>query len=155
MAARAEPYRRRHLPPAAPAAHAAGGDAGVHARRWPLKARVALLAVCVTALLACSPSPAPAPAAARASAPAAAPTPAKAAQVTIGGEDAAETVQRWQPPAVQIAPDGVTQARRAAATAFEEDRLYASAEDAIPIWLALQARDAKDRQATAGLARAR
>ena len=155
MAARAEPYRRRHLPAAAPAAHLAGGDAGAHARRWPLKARVALLAVCVTALLACSPSPAPAPAAARASAPAAAPTPAKAAQVTIGGEDAAETVQRWQPPAVQIAPDGVTQARRAAATAFEEDRLYASAEDAIPIWLALQARDAKDRKATAGLARAR
>ncbi|MFI8717040.1 SUMF1/EgtB/PvdO family nonheme iron enzyme [Stenotrophomonas sp. NPDC077464] len=77
------------------------------------------------------------------------------AQVTIGGEDAAETAQRWQPPAVVIADDGVAQARRDAAKALAEDRLYATAADAIPLWLALLERDPKDRQATAGLARAR
>ncbi|WP_354286230.1 formylglycine-generating enzyme family protein [Stenotrophomonas sp. 2619] len=80
---------------------------------------------------------------------------APAARVTIGGEDAAETVQRWQPPAVEIADDGVAAARRQAAQAFEQGRLYEDAQAAVPLWLALLQRDAKDRQAVAGLKRAR
>jgi hypothetical protein len=114
-----------------------------------------LLAALLLATTACSPdAPPPRPAAARA------PEPAKRVeplpgQVTIGGEDEAETEQRWQPPAVVIADDGVAQARRDAAKAFDEGRLYATAADAIPIWLALRQRDANDRQAQAGLTRAR
>ncbi len=107
-------------------------------------------------LAACS-ADAPAPAAApKAADRAVLKTPAAApAQVTIGGEDAAETVQRWQPPVVQIADDAVDAARRQAAQAFEQDHLYADAQAAIPIWLALLQRDGQDRQAKAGLTRAR
>jgi len=107
-------------------------------------------------LAACSPAPAPAPATPAATPAAPRPTPsAPVAQVTIGGEDAAETVERWQPPAVTLVDGEAAQARRDAARAFEEDRLYRSAEDAIPIWLALLERDPKDRVAQAGLKRAR
>jgi len=117
-----------------------------------------LLAALLLALAACSadaPPPAAAPTAPRAAARTAAAAVPPAAQVTIGGEDAAETVARWQPPAVQIADDAVAAARRRAAQAFEQDRLYADEEAAIPIWLALLQRDGKDRQALAGLKQAR
>lgn len=115
-----------------------------------------LLAGVLVALAACSADAPPPPAAvakpaARVQPAAAAP----AARVTIGGEDAAETVQRWQPPAVEIAGDGVAAARRQAAQAFEQGRLYEDAQAAVPLWLALLQRDAKDRQAVAGLKRAR
>jgi len=115
-----------------------------------------LLAGVLVALAACSADAPPPPAAvakpaARAQPAAAAP----AARVTIGGEDAAETVQRWQPPAVEIADDGIAAARRQAAQAFEQGRLYEDAQAAVPLWLALLQRDAKDRQAVAGLKRAR
>ena len=115
-----------------------------------------LLAGVLVALAACSADAPPPPAAAakppaRAQPAAAAP----AARVTIGGQDAAETVQRWQPPAVEIADDGVAAARRHAAQAFEQGRLYEDAQAAVPLWLALLQRDAKDRQAVAGLKRAR
>lgn len=115
-----------------------------------------LLAGVLVALAACSADAPPPPAAVakpavRAQPAAAAP----AARVTIGGEDAAETVQRWQPPAVEIADDGVAAARRQAAQAFEQGRLYEDAQAAVPLWLALLQRDAKDRQALAGLKRAR
>jgi len=108
-------------------------------------------------LAACSPAPVPAPSATPAAQPASAPRKASApvAQVTIGGEDAAETVERWQPPAVTLDDADLAQARRDAARAFEEDRLYRTAEDAIPIWLALLQHDPKDRVAEAGLKRAR
>lgn len=113
-----------------------------------------LLATLLFTATACSPDDAP-PAAARPAepeAPAKAPTPA---QVTIGGQDEAETVQRWQPPAVVIDDPGVAQARRDAAAAFESGRLYEDATAALPIWLALLERDPKDRQAQAGIKRAK
>lgn len=113
-----------------------------------------LLATVLFTATACSPEQAP-PAAARPAepeAPAAAPRPA---QVTIGGQDEAETVQRWEPPAVAIADDGVAQARRDAATAFQAGRLYEDASAALPIWLALLQRDPMDRQAQAGVKRAK
>jgi formylglycine-generating enzyme required for sulfatase activity len=112
-----------------------------------------LLASVLCTLTACSPEsppPTPAKAADPATPPAAAPKPA---QVTIGGQDAAETVQRWQTPAVTIPDNGVAQARRAAAQAFEQGHLYENAEAALPIWLALLQRDPKDRQAIAGVNR--
>lgn len=113
-----------------------------------------LLATVLFTASACSPDDAP-PAAARPAepeAPARAPSPA---QVTIGGQDEAETVQRWQPPAVQIEDDGVAQARRDAAKAFESGRLYEDATAALPIWLALRERDPNDRQAQAGINQAK
>jgi formylglycine-generating enzyme required for sulfatase activity len=119
-----------------------------------------LLALLLATTTACSPdAPPPRPATARPAAPAVPAAKAKApapAQVTIGGEDAAETEQRWQPPAVTLTDAGVAQARRDAAKAFAEGRLYEKAEDAIPIWLALRDRDRDpaDRQAQAGLKRA-
>lgn len=76
-------------------------------------------------------------------------------RVTIAGDGEAETVQRWTPPAVVIDPQQRRQARRQAELAQREGRLYASAEDAIPIWLALQALDPEDRAARQGLQRAR
>ncbi|MEG2803211.1 formylglycine-generating enzyme family protein [Stenotrophomonas sp.] len=112
-----------------------------------------LLALLLT-LAACS-ADAPAPAAAPAKAVAPRVAERQAAQVTIGGEDAAETVQRWQPPVVQIDEEDVAAARRQAAQAFEQDHLYADAEAALPIWLALLRRDGNDRQAQAGIKRAR
>lgn len=75
--------------------------------------------------------------------------------VTIGGEDAAETVQRWTPPRVVIDPAQRAKARRDAERALREGRLYLTAEDAIPIWLALQQQDPDDRRIRDGLLRAR
>ncbi|QHB72023.1 formylglycine-generating enzyme family protein [Stenotrophomonas sp. 364] len=115
-----------------------------------------LLAGVLVALAACSAdAPPPPAAAAKPQARAQPAATAPAARVTIGGQDAAETVQRWQPPAVEIADDGVAAARRQAAQAFEQGRLYEDAQAAVPLWLALLQRDAKDRQAVAGLKRAR
>ncbi|MCF7752350.1 SUMF1/EgtB/PvdO family nonheme iron enzyme [Bacillus subtilis subsp. subtilis] len=115
-----------------------------------------LLAIVLATLAGCSAdAPPPAPAVAKPAARAEPAPTVPAAQVTIGGQDAAETVQRWQPPAVSIAEDGVAAARRQAAQAFEQGRLYDDAQAAIPIWLALLQRDPKDRQALAGLKRAR
>lgn len=75
--------------------------------------------------------------------------------VTIGGQDAAETVQRWTPPTAVIDPQQRTRARRAAETAFAQGRLFASADDAIPLWLGLLELDRDDRGAREGLQRAR
>lgn len=75
--------------------------------------------------------------------------------VTIGGQDAAETVQRWTPPTAVIDPQQRTRARRAAETAYAQGRLFASAEDAIPLWLGLLQLDRDDRSAREGLQRAR
>ena len=113
-----------------------------------------LLATVLFTATACSPEEAP-PAAARPAEPETPATAPKPAQVTIGGQDEAETVQRWEPPAVAIADDGVAQARRDAATAFQAGRLYEDASAALPIWLALLQRDPKDRQAQAGVKRAK
>jgi formylglycine-generating enzyme required for sulfatase activity len=115
-----------------------------------------LLALTLGMASGCSPSTPPA-----ATPPAAGTGPAPAvrgpvaAQVTIGGEDAAETVQRWEPPAVVIDAQGVAKAHREATQAFEQGRLYATSADAIPIWLGLLQHNPADRQAQAGLTRAR
>lgn len=101
--------------------------------------------------------PAPTPSG-KAAAPALAPHAQEASSgtVTIGGEDEAETVQRWTPPPpVQIDAAGRAAARRAADEALGEGRLYESAEDAIPIWLALLELDPEDSRARQGLQRAR
>lgn len=90
-----------------------------------------------------------------AAAPSADAAPPAPGRVTIGGQDAAETVARWVPPAVRIDPARRSAAHREARQALREGRLYETDKDAIPIWLALQAQDPRDRRARDGLAQAR
>lgn len=75
--------------------------------------------------------------------------------VTIGGDDAAEDIQQWIPPRVDRQGRSLAELRRAATQAFEQGRLYEDGDAAIPLWLAVQEEDPDDRQARAGLQRAR
>lgn len=75
--------------------------------------------------------------------------------VTIAGEDAAEAVQQWTPPTVDRQGRSLAQLRRAAEQAFAQGRLYEDGDAAIPLWLAIQEESPDDRQARAGLQRAR
>lgn len=115
----------------------------------------ALVALCAGA---CSREPTPAPAAA--SKPRVAATssgaPATAPRVSIGGEESAETVAQWQPPPVDLGETPLAQVRQRAAEALKEDRLYRSADDAIPLYLAIQQRsEGKDAASRRGLEQAR
>lgn len=105
---------------------------------------IALLAV------ACSRSPPEVAAVARV-APAEKAAPQPAPQVTIGGEGASESVARWHPPAVALEPAGIPEARRRAAQALKEGRLFEQAGDAIPLYLAIRALAPDDPAARAGL----
>ncbi|MFP7214911.1 SUMF1/EgtB/PvdO family nonheme iron enzyme, partial [Xanthomonas hortorum pv. gardneri] len=105
-------------------------------------------------LCACSRAPTPAPAAAPQPAAAAA-VPSKP-NVSISGEESAETVAQWQPPAVDLGDEPLAQARKRADQALQEDRLFGSADDAIPLYLAIQQRaDGKDAASRRGLEQAR
>lgn len=75
--------------------------------------------------------------------------------VTIADDDAAEDIQQWTPPRVDRQQRSQAQLRRAAEQAFARDHLYEDADAAIPLWLAVQEEDPDDRQARAGLQRAR
>ncbi|AWH54064.1 serine/threonine kinase [Stenotrophomonas sp. ESTM1D_MKCIP4_1] len=75
--------------------------------------------------------------------------------VTIADDDAAEDIQHWTPPRVDRQQRSQAQLRRAAEQAFARDHLYEDADAAIPLWLAVQEEDPDDRQARAGLQRAR
>ncbi|MHC1676314.1 serine/threonine kinase [Stenotrophomonas maltophilia] len=127
--------------------------------RFPLSS--ALCASLALALVACTPSPpTPAGKAGEGSGQAAtppAPEDRRAVQgsVTIAGQDAAEDVQQWTPPRVDREGRSLAQLRRAAEQAFAQDRLYEDGDAAIPLWLAVQEEVPDDRQARAGLQRAR
>lgn len=75
--------------------------------------------------------------------------------VTIGGQDAAETVVRWQAPPVELDEADVPQARRHAAQALAEGRLFEDADSAIPLYLAIQRLHPDDAAARRGLRQAR
>ncbi|WP_407472212.1 SUMF1/EgtB/PvdO family nonheme iron enzyme [Xanthomonas campestris] len=115
----------------------------------------ALVALCAGA---CSREPTPTPAAVtkpRVAATASA-APATAPRVSIGGEESAETVAQWQPPPVDLGETPLAQVRQRAAEALKEDRLYRSADDAIPLYLAIQQRsEGKDAVSRRGLEQAR
>lgn len=78
-------------------------------------------------------------------------TPGAAAQVTIGDEGTDESVVRWQPPAVSLDRAGLTLARRRAAQALKEGRLFESADAAIPLYLAIRQLAPGDVAASRGL----
>lgn len=110
----------------------------------------------------------PAPATTPAPTPAPAANVANGARVIVSGDDAIAETLTWRSPAVALpavaaADDARARAamardlaalRRRAATALSQDRLYEDGDAAIPIYLALIARDADDAAAQAGLQRA-
>ncbi len=119
-----------------------------------------VIAWTLLAALACGcsgPASAPAtqPAKPAQAAAAAADKPVQAPSVTIGGEDAAETVAHWQPPLPALEHGDLAQARRDAARALAEDRLFEDAQSAIPLYLAIRALAPQDRVARDGLRQAR
>lgn len=115
--------------------------------------RIAAWALLALGVCACSRTPTPAPAAAP---PAAAAAPSSQPNVSIGGEESAETVAQWQPPPVDLGDETLAQARKRADQALQDDRLYRNADDAIPLYLAIQQRaGGKDAASRRGLEQAR
>src|SRR5690606_7123598 len=60
----------------------------------------------------------------------------------------------WDRPQAAVPEDGVDEALERAEAALEEGRLYEDADAAIPLYLAVLAREPGDRAATAGLRKA-
>lgn len=123
--------------------------------RFPLSS--ALCAALAVALAGCTPSPPVPDTGGDAPRPAKVDPDAAAGQgtVTIADDNAAEDIQQWIPPRVDRQQRSQAQLRRAAEQAFARDHLYEDADAAIPLWLAVQEQDPDDRQARAGLQRAR
>ncbi len=74
--------------------------------------------------------------------------------VTVSGDDAIAARLTWRSPMVVLDEAGIPAARTRAAAALAEGRLYEDAEAAIPLYLALLARDPEDARAKTGLNRA-
>lgn len=77
-----------------------------------------------------------------------------APSVTISGDDRAAPQLNWHAPAVALQPEQLAAARRDAAKAVREQRWYADAQSAIPLYLAILKLAPDDAPARAGLARA-
>lgn len=77
-----------------------------------------------------------------------------APSVTISGDDRAADLLNWKAPEVTLQPDQLTAAKRDAAKAAKEQRWYADAQSAIPIYLAVLKIAPDDAEARAGLVRA-
>lgn len=75
-------------------------------------------------------------------------------QVTVTGDDSLNAALNWQPPAVSLAAGQLPDARKRAARALSEDRLYATADDAIPLYLAIRRLAPDDAAAREGLDKA-
>ena len=73
--------------------------------------------------------------------------------ITVSGDDTGAAAWNWQPPGQAIEPENVPAAKREAARALQQGRLYAEAGDAIPMYLALKRIAPEDRQVAEGLAR--
>jgi formylglycine-generating enzyme required for sulfatase activity len=79
------------------------------------------------------------------------------ASVTVRGDDDIADALTWRAPAVSLpadAPDAVDAARKRARQALQEGRLFADADSAIPLYLAILQRAPDDADAGAGLAAA-
>ena len=74
--------------------------------------------------------------------------------VTVSGDDAIAARLTWRSPVVVLDAAGIPAARARAAASLAEGRLYEDAEAAIPMYLALLARDQEDSMAKTGLSRA-
>nr|WP_242107220.1 formylglycine-generating enzyme family protein [Luteimonas aquatica] len=78
----------------------------------------------------------------------------RAGVVTVSGDDSLSQTLTWRAPAVQIAEGEQARTRKRAEAALKAGRLFADADSAIPLYLALAKRDPGDKAAQAGLRRA-
>lgn len=109
----------------------------------------------VMALLLCACARAPQPQASDAGRKApAVPATHAAASITISGDEAEAEVDIWQPPLTRFDESALPGARRDAAAAMQQGRLYAAANDAIPLYLSILREAPQDRRASEGLHKA-
>ncbi len=73
--------------------------------------------------------------------------------VTVSGDDSGVDELNWRAPPVSLTPDEVADAHQRAARALSEGRLFETADDAIPLYLALQGIDPADARVKTGLGR--
>ncbi|MEO6263405.1 MAG: formylglycine-generating enzyme family protein [Luteimonas sp.] len=78
----------------------------------------------------------------------------RAGSVTVRGDDSIAKALTWRAPEVALPAAGRDAAHRRAAAALADGRLYADADSAIPLYLALLRQSPDDADARAGLQRA-
>ena len=71
--------------------------------------------------------------------------------ITVSGDESGAAAWNWQPPRPDLRTQDVAKARRDAARALAEGRLYTEAGDAIPLYLALEEIAPADPQVKRGL----
>ncbi|HZV38999.1 MAG TPA: hypothetical protein VFF96_09675, partial [Pseudoxanthomonas sp.] len=76
-------------------------------------------------------------------------------QVTVGADEGDSAALNWRPPSLLLAETDIPAARRRAARALSQQRLFATADDAIPLYLAILAVKPDDAAARAGLDKSR
>ncbi len=109
-----------------------------------------LLLFGLASLVACGPAPETPPVE---QAPVAEAVDPRLPSITVSGDDSGAAAWNWQPPEQVIAPEDVPGAKRDAARALQQGRLYTEADDAIPMYLALKRIAPDDPQVTQGLTR--
>nr|WP_295379555.1 formylglycine-generating enzyme family protein [Pseudoxanthomonas sp.] len=72
-------------------------------------------------------------------------------RITVTGDDSVNAALNWQPPAVVLTREGIPEARRRASEALAAGRLYAGADDAIPLYLAIRRLEPDDAATRRGL----
>jgi len=128
----------------------------MHATRYPMSLALPLLskaallgsALALCALAACTrtpdnPIPPPAPAAEAVD--------PRLPSITVSGDETGAGAWNWQPPRRELTAQDLPAAKREAASALAQNRLYLEAGDAIPLYLALKALAPEDRQVAEGL----
>ena len=71
--------------------------------------------------------------------------------ITVSGDETGAGAWNWQPPRRELTTQDIPAAKRDAASALAQNRLYAEAGDAIPLYLALKTLAPDDRQVAEGL----
>ncbi|KAF1717586.1 serine/threonine kinase [Pseudoxanthomonas yeongjuensis] len=71
--------------------------------------------------------------------------------ITVSGDESGAAAWNWQPPRPQVLAQDVARAKRDAARALAEGRLYTEADDAIPLYLVLKEIAPGDKQVARGL----
>ncbi|MET0814394.1 MAG: formylglycine-generating enzyme family protein, partial [Pseudoxanthomonas sp.] len=125
----------------------------MRAIRYPMLSALLIRSGCVLALIAlvaCTPTPGTQ-----------APAPVRAAEavdprlpsITVSGDESGAGAWNWQPPRRVLTGQDIPAAKREAARALAQNRLYAGEGDAIPLYLALKVLAPDDRQIADGLSK--
>ncbi|HEX7801400.1 MAG TPA: formylglycine-generating enzyme family protein [Pseudoxanthomonas sp.] len=104
----------------------------------------AVLAVCLAACTRTPDTPPPPAAAAEAVDP-------RLPSITVSGDETGAAAWNWQAPQPDLTGQDLAVAKRAAASALAQNRLYAEADDAIPLYMALRTLAPQDSQVAQGL----